>query len=48
MKLRLKVRDIVNILVFEYRDDVARKYNLSRGDIQRVKKALKDGSWRLV
>jgi hypothetical protein len=48
MKLRLKVRDIVNILVFEYRDDVARKYNLTRGDIRKVKKALRDGSWRLV
>lgn len=48
MKLRLKVKDLVNMLVLDCREDVARKYNLSESDIRRVERALKKGAWRLV
>lgn len=48
MKLRLKVEDLVNMLVFDYREDVARKYNLSKSSVRRVEKALKRGAWRVA
>lgn len=48
MKLRLKVEDLITMLVFGYSEDVARKYGLDRSSIRKLEKALKKGEWRPV
>lgn len=48
MKLRLKIGDIVDLIVMHNYKGFQEKYALSRKNLNSVQQALKNGKWHIV
>jgi hypothetical protein len=47
MQLRLKVRDVIDILLMKDYKKFSREYGLNRKKINSIQKALKEGNWKV-
>lgn len=48
MKLRLKTRDLVDLIVTRNYKEFQAKYSLSRKNLKSLKESLKNGKWRIA
>lgn len=47
-KVKFKINDIVNLLVFKNYKELMNKYKLEKDTLTKVEKALRRGSWEIV
>ena len=48
MKLRVRIRDTVELIITGNYREFQRKYSLSRGKLRSLERALKSGNWKIV
>ncbi len=48
MKIKVKMVDIINLLVFGEYQECLKSYNLDQNKLKLVKKALIDGKWNVA
>jgi len=48
MKLRIKVLDLINCVVLNKYDELAKKYELGQKALKDMKAALEKGDWTLI
>ena len=48
MKLRVRIRDTVEMIVTGNYKEFQKKYSMSRQNLQTFKQALRRGNWRIV
>lgn len=47
-KIKFKINDIVNLLVFKNYNELMNKYQLKKETLAKVEKALQRGNWEIV
>jgi anti-sigma28 factor (negative regulator of flagellin synthesis) len=47
MRLRLKVRDVINILIMKDYKKFSKEYGVNRKKINSIQKALREGNWKV-
>lgn len=45
--MRLRIKDLVEMLVTRKYDDVISKYNLNKAHIRKIEESLRKGRWRV-
>lgn len=48
MKIKIKVDELINILIQKHEGSLLKKYNLNREKVVRLQKSLQSGNWRIV
>lgn len=48
MKIKIKVDELINILIQKHEGSLLRKYNLNKEKVTRLQKSLQNGNWRIV
>ncbi len=47
MRLRLKVRDVIDIILVKDYNKFSREYGMNRKKINSLQKALREGNWKV-
>ncbi len=47
MRLRLKVRDVINIIIMKDYKKFSEEYGVNRKKINSLQKALREGNWKV-
>lgn len=48
MKIKIKVDELINILIQKHEESVLKKYNLNNDKILKIQKSLQKGNWKFV
>lgn len=48
MKMRIKVNELINILIQKDEGPLLRKYNLNKDKIVEIQKSLRNGNWKFT
>lgn len=47
-KMKIRVSELINILIQKDEDPLVRKYNLDKEKINRIQTSLKSGNWKFT
>lgn len=47
-KMKIRVSELINILIQKDEDPLLRKYNLNKDKINRIQNSLKNGHWKFT
>lgn len=48
MKIKIKVDELINILIQKHEGSLLRKYNLNKEKVMKLQKSLQNGNWRII
>lgn len=48
MKIRIKVDELVNLLIQKQEAPILKKYRLDKEKVVRIQKSLREGNWRFA
>ncbi len=48
MKLKMKVNELINILIQKDEDPLVEKYRLNKEKINSIQKSLRKGDWKFI
>ncbi|MFH1774156.1 MAG: hypothetical protein ABH874_04260 [Methanobacteriota archaeon] len=48
MKLKIKVDELINILIQKQEAPILKKYRLDREKVVKIQKSLQEGNWRFA